>query len=138
MAATMLVQAAERNFVVVIDAGHGGKDPGARGKIINEKSINLSVALKLGKLISCKHSDVKIVYTRSTDKFVELDERAEIANRNKADLFISIHTNSVAKGNQAKGTETYTLGLARTEENLAVAMRENSAILLEDRLSAEV
>lgn len=132
MAATMLVQAAERNFVVVIDAGHGGKDPGARGKIINEKSINLSVALKLGKLISSKHSDVKIVYTRSTDKFVELDERAEIANRNKADLFISIHTNSVAKGNQAKGTETYTLGLARTEENLAVAMRENSAILLED------
>ena len=91
MAATMLVQAAERNFVVVIDAGHGGKDPGARGKIINEKSINLSVALKLGNLISCKHSDVKIVYTRSTDKFVELDERAEIANRNKADLFISIH-----------------------------------------------
>lgn len=132
MAATMLVQAAERNFVVVIDAGHGGKDPGARGKIINEKSINLSVALKLGTLISSKHSDVKIVYTRSTDKFVELDERAEIANRNKADLFISIHTNSVAKGNQAKGTETYTLGLARTEENLAVAMRENSAILLED------
>lgn len=132
MAATFISQAAERDFVVVIDAGHGGKDPGARGKIINEKAINLSVALKLGKLISSKHSDVKIVYTRSTDKFVELDERAEIANRNKADLFISIHTNSVAKGNQVKGTETYTLGLARTEENLAVAMRENSAILLED------
>lgn len=132
MAATFISQAAVRDFVVVIDAGHGGKDPGARGKIINEKAINLSVALKLGKLISNKHSDVKIVYTRSTDKFVELDERAEIANRNKADLFISIHTNSVAKGNQARGTETYTLGLARTEENLAVAMRENSAILLED------
>lgn len=130
--APVFAQAAGKDFVVVIDAGHGGKDPGARGKIINEKAINLSIALKLGKLILNKHSDVRIVYTRSTDKFVELDERAEIANRNKADLFISIHTNSVAKGNQAKGTETYTLGLARTDENLAVAMRENSAILLED------
>lgn len=132
MAVPVVSQAAVKDFVVVIDAGHGGKDPGARGKIINEKAINLSIALKLGKLIASKHSDVRIVYTRGTDKFVELDERAEIANRNKADLFISIHTNSVAKGNQAKGTETYTLGLARTEENLAVAMRENSAILLED------
>lgn len=132
MAAASVSQAEGRDFVVVIDAGHGGKDPGARGKIINEKSINLSVALKLGKLISGEHPDVKIVYTRKTDKFVELDERAEIANRNKADLFISIHTNSVAKGKQARGTETYTLGLARTEENLAVAMRENSVILLED------
>lgn len=132
MVVPVVLQAAVKDFVVVIDAGHGGKDPGARGKIINEKAINLSIALKLGKLIASKHSDVRIVYTRSTDKFVELDERAEIANRNKADLFISIHTNSVAKGNQAKGTETYTLGLARTEENLAVAMRENSAILLED------
>lgn len=132
MVVPVVLQAAVKDFVVVIDAGHGGKDPGARGKIINEKAINLSIALKLGKLITSKHSDVRIVYTRSTDKFVELDERAEIANRNKADLFISIHTNSVAKGNQAKGTETYTLGLARTEENLAVAMRENSAILLED------
>lgn len=117
---------------MVIDAGHGGKDPGAKGKLINEKDINLGIALKLGKLVKANHPDVNVIFTRSTDKFVELDERAEIANRNKADLFISIHTNSVAKGNAAKGTETYTLGLARTDENLAVAMRENSAILLED------
>lgn len=125
------MQAADK-FVLVIDAGHGGKDPGAKGKIINEKEINLNVALKFGKLVQANHPDVRVIYTRSTDKFIELDERAAIANRNKADLFISIHTNSVAKGNSAHGTETYTLGLARTEENLAVAMRENSAILLED------
>ena len=93
-------------FTLVIDAGHGGKDPGAKGKIINEKEINLKIALKLGQLVRSNHPDVKVVYTRSTDKFVELDERAEIANRNKADLFISIHTNAVAKGNSVKGTET--------------------------------
>ena len=122
-----------KSFTVVIDAGHGGKDPGAKGRIVNEKDINLAVALKLGDLIRQHHNDVKVVYTRSTDKFIELDERAEIANRNKADLFISIHTNSLAKRNSAiKGTETYTLGLARNDENLTVAMRENSAILLED------
>lgn len=126
------VQAGEKTFTVVIDAGHGGKDPGARGSVINEKAINLAVALKLGDKISANHKDVKVVYTRKTDRFIELDERANIANRNKADLFISIHTNSVKKGSTARGTETYTLGLARTDENLAVAMRENSAILLED------
>ena len=123
---------AGETFTLVIDAGHGGKDPGAKGRTINEKEINLNIALKLGRMVQANHPDVKVVYTRSSDKFVELDERAEIANRCKADLFISIHTNSVARGNSAKGTETYTLGLARTEENLAVAMRENSAILLED------
>lgn len=127
-----VVQAGEKTFTVVIDAGHGGKDPGARGSVINEKAINLAVALKLGDKISANHDDVKVIYTRKTDRFIELDERANIANRNKADLFISIHTNSVKKGNSARGTETYTLGLARTDENLAVAMRENSAILLED------
>lgn len=126
------VQAKEKTFTVVIDAGHGGKDPGARGTVIDEKVINLSVALKLGEKISVNHDDVKVIYTRKTDRFIELDERANIANRNKADLFISIHTNSVKKGSTARGTETYTLGLARTDENLAVAMRENSAILLED------
>ena len=126
------LQAAEKTFTVVIDAGHGGKDPGARGTIINEKAINLAVALKLGSLISEKHNDVKVVYTRQTDVFIELDERANIANRNKADLFISIHTNAVKRGSAVTGTETYTLGLARTDENLEVAMRENSAILLED------
>lgn len=127
-----VLQAREKTFTVVIDAGHGGKDPGARGTVINEKEINLSVALKLGDKISANHDDVKVIYTRKTDRFIELDERANIANRNKADLFISIHTNSVKKGSTARGTETYTLGLARTDENLAVAMRENSAILLED------
>ena len=127
-----VLQAKEKTFTVVIDAGHGGKDPGARGTVINEKAINLAVALKLGSLISEKHSDVKVIYTRKTDVFIELDERANIANRNKADLFISIHTNAVKRGSSVSGTETYTLGLARSDENLEVAMRENSAILLED------
>lgn len=124
--------AERKTFTVVIDAGHGGKDPGARGTSINEKTINLAVALKVGNLISQQHNDVKIIYTRKTDVFVELNERANIANRNKADLFISIHTNSVKRGSSVSGTETYTLGLARSDENLQVAMRENSAILLED------
>ena len=127
-----VTQAKENTFTVVIDAGHGGKDPGARGSSINEKAINLAVALRLGSLISEKHDDVKVIYTRKTDVFIELDERANIANRNKADLFISIHTNAVKRGSSVSGTETYTLGLARTDENLEVAMRENSAILLED------
>ena len=123
----------EKEFTVVIDAGHGGKDPGACGVIAKEKDINLSVALKFGHQISEKHKDVKVVYTRETDKFIELDERANIANRHKANIFISIHTNAAAKKNSsAKGTETFTLGLARTDENLQVAVRENSAILLED------
>lgn len=116
----------------MIDPGHGGRDPGAIGVSAKEKDINLAVALKLGRMIAEKHKDVKVVYTRDKDRFIELDERANIANRNKADLFLSIHTNSVAKGGTVRGTETYTLGLARTEENLAVAMRENAAILLED------
>jgi N-acetylmuramoyl-L-alanine amidase len=126
------LRAEDKMFTVVIDAGHGGKDPGARGSAINEKVINLSVALKLGNLISEKQHDVKIIYTRKTDRFVELNERANIANRNKADLFISIHTNAIAKGKSISGTETFTIGLARSEENLDVAMRENSAILLEE------
>ena len=121
-----------RSFTVVIDAGHGGKDPGARGARINEKAINLAVALKLGAFIEERSKDVKVVYTRKTDRFVELDERADIANRNKANLFISIHTNAVKRGSSVQGTETYTLGLARTDENLEVAMSENAAILLED------
>lgn len=123
---------AERSFVVVVDAGHGGKDPGARGSNVKEKDINLAVALKLGRLLENKTDDVRVIYTRKTDRFVELDERANIANRSKADLFISIHTNAVKRGSSVRGTETYTLGLARSEENLEVAMSENSAILLED------
>ena len=127
-------QASGKKFVVVIDAGHGGKDPGAIGRIIREKNINLGIALKLGALIRENHPDVKVVYTRDRDIFVELQQRANIANRVKADLFISIHTNS-ATNRSAYGTETYTLGLARTEENLRVAKRENSVILLEDDFS---
>ena len=126
------VYAQQKRFTVVIDPGHGGKDPGARNKSLYEKTINLGVALKLGDLIKTNFPNVKVIYTRKTDVFIELNERADIANRNKADLFISIHTNSVARGSSARGTETYTLGLARTDENLAVAMRENSAILLEE------
>ena len=125
------LQAREKTFTVVIDAGHGGKDPGARGANVNEKEINLAVALKLGRLIENNAEDVRVIYTRKTDRFIELDERANIANRNKADLFVSIHTNAVKRGSTVQGTETYTLGLARSEENLEVAMSENSAIFFE-------
>ena len=128
----MTLRASEKSFTIVIDAGHGGKDPGARGTNVNEKTINLSVALKLGKLIENNAPDVRVIYTRTTDRFIELDERANIANRNKADLFMSIHTNAVRRGSSVQGTETYTLGLARSQENLEVAMSENAAILLED------
>jgi N-acetylmuramoyl-L-alanine amidase len=129
---SLSLQAEEYTFTVVIDAGHGGRDPGAIGATAKEKDINLAVALKLGNLIESKHSDVQVVYTRKRDVFVELDERANIANRNKANLFISIHANAVVRGARVTGTETFTLGLARSQENLEVAMRENSAILLED------
>ena len=125
------IQAEERNFTVVIDPGHGGRDPGAIGKRGKEKNINLSVALKLGKLIQNNCKDVRIVYTRQNDTFVTLDKRAQIANNAKADLFISIHTNSVAKGRTVRGTETYTLGLHRTDDNLEVAKKENAVILIE-------
>ncbi|MDR0572489.1 MAG: N-acetylmuramoyl-L-alanine amidase [Tannerella sp.] len=122
---------AQKDFVIVIDPGHGGKDSGCVGAISKEKSINLAVSLQLGELIEQNHKDVKIIYTRKTDVFIPLDERANIANRNKADLFVSIHVNSVKKGN-ASGAETYTIGLANSDENLDVAMRENSVILMED------
>ncbi|MDR2763994.1 MAG: N-acetylmuramoyl-L-alanine amidase [Tannerella sp.] len=128
-----MLQAKEKTFTVVIDAGHGGKDPGSIGSHVKEKTINLAVALKLGALIESGHKDVNVIYTRETDRFVELNERANIANKNKADLFISIHVNSMKKGYQkVRGAETYTLGLARNEENLNVAMLENSVILMED------
>lgn len=121
-----------KRFTVVIDAGHGGHDPGAIGHRGKEKNINLSVALKLGRLIERNCSDTRVVYTRSTDKFVALHERAEIANNAKANLFISIHTNSLAsRTTKVSGTETYTLGLHKTEENLEVAKKENSVILIE-------
>ena len=121
-----------KDFVVVIDAGHGGHDSGAVGKSSKEKNINLSVALKLGKLIEDKCNDVKVVYTRKTDVFVNLNRRAEIANEAKADLFISVHTNATAGKVGPQGTETYTLGMHRAADNLAVAKRENSVITLEN------
>lgn len=126
------LQAEGRNFTVVIDPGHGGRDPGAIGRRGKEKTINLNVALKLGKLIQTNCPDVNIVYTRKTDVFVGLDRRAQIANNANADLFISIHTNSVARGRTVRGTETYTLGLHRTDENLEVAKKENAVILIEN------
>jgi len=121
-----------KEFVVVIDPGHGGHDPGAVGKISKEKTINLNVALQLGNLIEKNCKDVKVIYTRKTDVFVPLDKRAHIANNAKADLFISIHTNAVGKGKIVRGAETFTLGLARSEANLEIAKRENSVILIED------
>lgn len=121
-------------YTVVIDPGHGGKDVGAVGRISREKDINLKVALALGNLIKKNYPGIKVVYTRSKDQFLELGRRAQIANKAKADLFISIHTNSTAsglKGTKAQGTETYTLGMHRAADNLAVAKRENSVITLE-------
>lgn len=122
---------AAKEFVVVIDAGHGGHDPGAIGKISKEKNINLKVALKVGGLIKLNCKDVKVVYTRTRDVFIPLDRRAQIANDAKADLFISIHTNALAKNRTAQGASTWTLGLAKSDENLEVAKRENAVILYE-------
>lgn len=118
---------------VVIDAGHGGKDPGAisRNGKYKEKNITLSVALELGELIKSNFPDIKVIYTRSTDKYVELSERAAIANRNKADLFISIHVNS-AKSTQARGTETFVMGTHKSEANFEVCKLENSVIVIEE------
>lgn len=121
-----------KDFVVVIDAGHGGHDPGAVGKLTKEKIINLNVAIKLGRLIENNCPDVKVIYTRKTDVFIPLQRRAEIANNAKADLFISIHTNALAKNKTTKGASTWTLGLAKSDANLEVAKRENGVILYED------
>ena len=123
---------AKDKFTVVIDPGHGGKDVGAVGAISNEKSINLNIALALGNLIERNLSDVRIIYTRKTDVFISLKGRAEIANRAKADLFISVHTNSVPPTKTPpQGFQVYTLGMHRAKDNLDVAMRENSVISLE-------
>ena len=116
--------------VVVIDAGHGGKDPGAIGKRTQEKFVTLSVARKLGDLITSSMPGVKVIYTRDKDEFIELHERAAIANRNKADLFISIHCNA-NKNKTLRGAETYVMGLHRSEANLEVAKFENASILME-------
>lgn len=121
----------DNTFVLVLDPGHGGKDTGAVGNGGREKDINLKVALRAGKLIQSQFPNVKVLYTRNNDTFIGLQQRATFANRNKANLFISIHTNS-AKSTSASGTETYVLGLWRNEDNLRVAMKENESILLED------
>lgn len=122
---------ASAKFVLVIDAGHGGRDAGAVGKVAKEKNINLNVALSFGRMVENNCPDVKVVYTRKTDVFIPLYERARIANRNNADLFVSIHTNAVPKGRRVMGMETYTLGMHRAADNLDVAKRENSVILIE-------
>lgn len=126
--------AASKSFTLVIDAGHGGHDSGAKGAMSYEKNINLKVALAFGKYVERNCPDVKVVYTRKTDVFVPLYERAEIANRNKANLFVSVHTNALPKGRISRGFETYTLGDGRshgTKTNLDVAKRENSVIFME-------
>ena len=137
MLAVLLVafsMTAAEEFVVVIDAGHGGKDPGAQSanRKVNEKDIALKVALRAGELIRNAHPDVTVKYTRRTDVFVELKERANIANKAKADLFISVHCNA-AEGRKAHGAEVFVLGSEenRTQANLNVAKRENNVILLE-------
>ncbi|MDR2127267.1 MAG: N-acetylmuramoyl-L-alanine amidase [Prevotellaceae bacterium] len=115
---------------IVIDAGHGGKDPGAVGKKSKEKDITLAVALKLGDLISKNFPDVEVIYTRKTDVFVEVGERGNIANRNHADLFVSIHVDSFKPS--ARGASTWIMGLNKSKANLEVALRENAVIALED------
>jgi N-acetylmuramoyl-L-alanine amidase len=126
----MLPLAAEKQYTLVLDAGHGGKDPGAVGKFSNEKDLNLKLVLAVGKLIEEQYPDVKVVYTRTTDVFIPLQQRADIANKNNADLFLSIHTNS-AESKEPKGVETFILGTDRMEANLDVAMRENAVMKLE-------
>lgn len=125
---------ANRKFTLCIDPGHGGKDTGAPGSFSKEKNINLNVALAFGRYVERNCPDVTVVYTRKTDVFIPLYERAEIANRKKADLFISVHTNALKGNHTMRGFETYTLGDGRShakETNLEVAKRENSVILLE-------
>ena len=117
-------------FKVVLDAGHGGKDPGTMRGNIREKDIVLDVVLRLGKLLE-DHQGIKVVYTRKTDVFIELRERANIANKAKANLFISVHCNGV-KSTAAKGTETFVMGMSRTDTNLDIAKKENGVIFLED------
>ena len=135
----VVAMAAKKNFTLVIDAGHGGRDAGAIGQAkVKEKDLTLRYALAFGRMVEQNCPDVKVIYTRKTDTFVELYRRAEIANKNKADLFISIHINSLPRGKRAYGFQTYTLGKSKRTgkktgvlENLEVAKRENAVILLE-------
>ena len=123
--------AANQRFTLVIDAGHGGHDAGALGAKSKEKNINLNVALAFGKYVERNMPDVRVIYTRTTDVFIPLHDRANIANKANADLFISVHTNALPAGKIARGFETYSLGMHRAKDNLDVAMRENSVISME-------
>ncbi|HBC78690.1 MAG TPA: N-acetylmuramoyl-L-alanine amidase [Bacteroidales bacterium] len=128
--------ASEKTWIIVIDAGHGGKDPGAVGKISREKNINLAIALKTGEYLEQNVENVSVLYTRKTDEFMELRDRPEFANKNNADLFISIHSNWISKST-IKGSETWIMGPAQNDQNLEVAMKENEVILLEDDFSTK-
>jgi len=128
--------AQNNSFTVVIDPGHGGKDPGAVGATSREKDIVLSVGLKLGALIEKHHPDVKVLYTRDRDHFVELNKRAEIANKAHADLFVSLHCNALDRRRTSpQGVETFVLGLHRSKDNLDVAKAENAVIMYEEDYS---
>jgi N-acetylmuramoyl-L-alanine amidase len=126
----------DKKWVIVIDAGHGGKDSGAPGTFSYERNITLAIALKTGEYIEKNLKNVSVMYTRKTNTFVELRDRADFANRNNADLFISIHTNGSTLKN-IRGSETYIMGLSMDEQNLAVAMKENEVILLEKDYSTK-
>ena len=135
---TVTMLAAPKKFTLVIDAGHGGHDTGANGGFSKEKNLTLRFALAFGQIVERNCPDVNVIYTRKTDRFLELWQRADIANRNKADLFISVHINSLPKGRVARGYQTYTLGRSLRNgntrgyiENLEVAKRENAVILYE-------
>ncbi|MBQ6653609.1 MAG: N-acetylmuramoyl-L-alanine amidase, partial [Prevotella sp.] len=130
--------AADKKFTLVVDAGHGGHDTGAPGAISVEKTLTLRVALAFGQMVERNCPDVKVIYTRKSDVYLKLHERADIANRNKADLFLSIHINSIDGGKIVRGFQTYTLGRSQRNgntvgiaQNLEVAKRENSVIFLE-------
>lgn len=136
--ATEVVFAQKSTFTVVIDPGHGGKDPGAIGKNAKEKDIVLAVGKKVGDLIEKNHADVRIVYTRNNDRFVTLNQRAQIANKAHADLYISLHCNALdRKKTSPQGVETFVLGLHRSKDNLDVAKAENSVILYEEDYSTK-
>lgn len=125
----------DRQFVIVLDAGHGGHDPGNSGNGYIEKDIALNVVMKVGKILE-KKSNIKVLYTRKTDVFITLKGRAEKANKNKADLFVSVHCNSFGKSAKPHGTETYVFGIRRNADNFEVAKKENSVIYLEDDYKA--
>ncbi len=128
----VVTQAETKDFVLVIDAGHGGRDPGAVGRFGKEKDINLNVAMRFGRTVEKWIPGVKVVYTRKSDRFLKLYQRAEIANKANADLFVSIHTNSVASHKSTtKGISTYVLGFDKAAKNLAVAQRENAVVTYE-------